>query len=236
MTPIEGNLCPVCGERMFSFSIAETEVHAGPASEPCGLCRRAVPAYARAVAYGSFENTLRDAIHLLKYARVLPAADFLGGKLSVAMAQLPAPDETRWVVVPVPLHRTKLRQRGFNQSELIARAVLKRQPASVGLRLNTNILARQRETASQAGLTRHQRRENLRGAFVVRDPSALRNRDVLLVDDVFTTGTTVSECARVLLRAGVRRVWVATVARTLKADRIRAEGITNGMAAREAAA
>ncbi len=75
---------------------------------------------------------------------------------------------------------------------------------------------RRRETGSQIGLTRHQRRENLRGAFSVSDPTRILNRDVLLLDDVYTTGTTASECARVLLRAGAARVWVATVARTLK--------------------
>jgi hypoxanthine-guanine phosphoribosyltransferase len=75
---------------------------------------------------------------------------------------------------------------------------------------------RRRETGSQIGLTRHQRRENLRGAFAVSDPTRVLNRDILLVDDVYTTGTTASECARVLLRAGAARVWVATVARTLK--------------------
>jgi hypoxanthine phosphoribosyltransferase len=75
---------------------------------------------------------------------------------------------------------------------------------------------RRRETGSQIGLTRHQRRENLRGAFAVSDPTQILNRDILLIDDVYTTGTTASECARVLLRAGAARVWVATVARTLK--------------------
>jgi predicted amidophosphoribosyltransferase len=82
--------------------------------------------------------------------------------------------------------------------------------------LCTGVLLRHRETGSQIGLTRHQRRENLRGAFVVTDPTQIAKRDILLVDDVFTTGTTASECARVLLRAGAARVWVATVARTLK--------------------
>jgi phosphoribosylpyrophosphate synthetase len=75
---------------------------------------------------------------------------------------------------------------------------------------------RRRETGSQIGLTRHQRRENLRGAFAVSDPTRILNRDILLVDDVYTTGTTAAECARVLRRAGAARVWVATVARTLK--------------------
>jgi predicted amidophosphoribosyltransferase len=78
------------------------------------------------------------------------------------------------------------------------------------------ILLRHRETGSQIGLTRHQRRQNLRGAFTVKDATQIVNRDVLLVDDVYTTGATASECARVLRRAGAARVWVATVARTLK--------------------
>jgi ComF family protein len=172
------------------------------------------------VAYGVFEDAMRQTIHLLKYDRVIPAADFLGGKLSVVLSQLPASGKAGWSVIPVPLHSGKLRQRGFNQAELIARAALQRETAPAHFRLQTTILARHRETAPQAGLTRHQRRENIRGAFVVRDASAVEGRDVLLVDDVFTTGTTVSECARVLLRAGAGRVCAATVARTLKADRI----------------
>ena len=80
------------------------------------------------------------------------------------------------------------------------------------------MLVRQRETGSQIGLTRHQRRENLRGAFAVIDPALIAQRIILLVDDVVTTGTTASECARVLRRAGAARVWVVTVARTLKTN------------------
>ena len=78
------------------------------------------------------------------------------------------------------------------------------------------MLLRHRETGSQIGLTRHQRRENLRGAFAVTDAERIAGRDVLLVDDVFTTGTTAFECAQVMRRAGAKHVWVATVARTLK--------------------
>ena len=80
------------------------------------------------------------------------------------------------------------------------------------------MLERRRETQSQIGLTRHQRRENIRGAFAVARPEEIAGREVLLVDDVFTTGTTVSECARILRRAGASKVWVATVARTLKTE------------------
>jgi ComF family protein len=122
-------------------------------------------------------------------------------------------------MVPVPLHRSKQRQREFNQTELIARAALKLLPANV-VRLESSLLERRRATQSQIGLSSHQRRENLRGAFMVCRPSDVRGRTVLLVDDVFTTGTTVSECAGVLRRAGASKVWVATVARTLKHDTV----------------
>jgi ComF family protein len=119
-------------------------------------------------------------------------------------------------VVPVPLHKRKQAQRGFNQAEMIARAAVKQLSNRQRFVLTTGVLLRQRETGSQIGLTRHQRRANLRGAFAVSDPTRIANRDILLIDDVFTTGTTASECARVLHRAGASRVWVATVARTLK--------------------
>ena len=193
------------------------------------LCRRAAPAYARAVAYGAFEDTLRETIHLLKYDCAHPAAKFLGDRLSIALAHLSPPDASGWLVIPVRLHVRKLRQRGFNQSELIARAACRRSPVVVSL--NAKCLVRQRETASQAGLTRPQRRENLRGAFAVRDADAVRGRNVLMIDDVFTTGTTISECARVLRRAGAASVYAARVARALKADRIGSWKISEAKAA-----
>jgi ComF family protein len=131
------------------------------------------------------------------------------------------------------LHSRKRRQRGFNQTELIARAALKCEP-SRRLELKP-VLDRTRETQSQIGLSSHQRRENLRGAFAVSKPEEIRGREVLLVDDVFTTGTTVSECARVLRRAGATKVYVATVARTLKMEaqsaRLEPEAVAMTMAA-----
>jgi ComF family protein len=192
----------------------------GDGGEPrCGLCRRLEPPFARATAYGSYEGGLRDLIHLLKYDQVRPAANVLGRMLREAIADLDASiGGAEVLVVPVPLYSRKLRQRGFNQSELIARAALKLSSAGDRLTLDSAVLVRCRETQAQTGLTRHQRRENIRGAFAVAKPDAVTGREVLLVDDVFTTGTTVSECARILRRAGASRIWVATVARTLKAD------------------
>jgi ComF family protein len=212
ISPIAGGVCVICGERMFSpyaFGVA--------GDSRCGLCRRIEPVFVRAAAYGSYESGLRELIHLLKYGGVRPAADVLGRMLTEAIAGL-APEFPAGsaVVVPVPLHRARLRQRGFNQAELIARAALKLHPGQDRLRLCATALERKRETTSQIGLTSHQRRENLRGAFAVAEPEVVKDRDVLVVDDVYTTGATVSECARVLRRAGATRVWVATVARTLK--------------------
>jgi ComF family protein len=213
MLPISGGVCATCGERLFSpYAVA------GATGEPrCGLCRRVEPAFARAAAYGSYESGLCELIHLLKYGGVRPAANVLGRMLAEAIAML-APEfpADSVVLVPVPLHRAKLRQRGFNQAELIARAAMKISPARDRLLLCAGVLERKRETASQIGLTTHQRRANLRGAFEVAQPEVVKGREVLVVDDVYTTGATVSECARVFRRAGATKVWVTTVARTLK--------------------
>lgn len=210
--PMAGGLCSICGERLmgpYPVSIGSEAL--------CVLCRRLEPPYLKASAYGSYESGLRELIHLLKYDGVRPAANVLGRMLAEAIVPLqPHFAAGQVLVVPVPLHAGKWRQRGFNQAELIARAALKLEP-SRRFELKP-LLDRTRETQSQIGLSRHQRRENLRGAFAVKTPEEVRGLEVLLVDDVFTTGTTVSECARVLRRAGATKVYVATVARTLKME------------------
>ncbi len=180
----------------------------------CPVCRRIDRPFERAVAYGSYEGGLRELVHLLKFHGVKPAANVLGTMLGEAIGKLDIGDTI--LVIPVPLYRAKRRQRGFNQAEMIARAAIKATSLRDRLQLATDILARTRDTHSQIGLTSHQRRENLRGAFSVARATEVTGREVLLVDDVYTTGTTASECARVLRRAGAAKVFVATVARTLK--------------------
>src|SRR5438093_8414464 len=212
MRPIVGGVCSICGEGLVSPS-----AFSGEHSEPrCGLCRRLEPPFAKAAAYGSYDGGLRELIHLLKYEQVRPAAGALGRMLVEAISTLAMGSEAI-VVVPVPLHRRKLRQRGFNQAELITRAALKH-IGGERVALKPGLLKRRRETQSQIGLTRRQRRENMRGAFAVAHPYAVKGQEILIVDDVFTTGTTVSECARVLRRSGASKVYVATVARTLKPE------------------
>jgi len=214
---IEGAVCSVCGERLmtpFALGVRTGDGTDGTEEVRCGLCRKLAPPFVKAVAYGSYDGGVRELIHLLKYEQVRPAAAVLGRLLAEAVSGLESLGIERLVVVPVPLHARKLRQRGFNQSELIAQEFIRL--ASENMTLHSRVLQRRRETESQIGLTRHQRRENIRGAFIVARPQEIAGREILLVDDVFTTGTTVSECARVLLRAGASKVFVATVARTLK--------------------
>ena len=214
--PLQGAYCAVCGEGLH----IPMRLDAGGGSNDdvrCLLCQRIDPPFERAVAYGSYEGELRDLIHLLKFQQVRPAAKILGRMLAETMARLEQVMPVgKIAVVPVPLYAGKRAQRGFNQAEMITRAALKRISRPERFALCAGVLLRRRETGSQIGLTRHQRRQNLRGAFAAKDGTQIQKRDVLLIDDVLTTGTTASECARVLLRAGAARVWVATVARTLK--------------------
>jgi ComF family protein len=130
---------------------------------------------------------------------------------------LPIEPNTEVLVIPVPLYRTKRRQRGFNHAERIATGLadeLRRSDRRHRWLMARAVLRRRRATDTQSRLSPQGRRRNLRGAFAVRDADRIRDRVVLLVDDIYTTGATASACSRVLLRAGAKAVWVATVART----------------------
>lgn len=208
--PVRGRVCSICGERVLtSYALPDDD-----GLVRCPVCRRVERPFERALAYGSYDGGLRELVHLLKYNGVRPAAGVLGRMLAEAIGKVqPSFGQEDVLLIPVPLYKGKRRQRGFNQAELISRAALNHRGR---LRLATDLLVRTRDTHSQIGLTSHQRRENMRGAFAVTRAAEVTGREVLLVDDVYTTGTTVSECAKVLRRAGAERVWVATVARTLK--------------------
>ena len=227
LRPLQGSYCTVCGEALHVSAYIDREetdrleADGIEVEARCLLCQLADPPFERAVAYGSYDGELRDLIHLLKFQQVRPASAVLGRMLAETIANLEQAMpvgtlfSSKIKVIPVPLYTRKQAQRGFNQAEMIARDALKRLLRPKRFDLCPGILLRRRETGSQIGLTRHQRRENMRGAFAVSDPTRILNRDILLIDDVYTTRTTASECARVLRRAGAARVRVATVARTL---------------------
>jgi ComF family protein len=206
LAPIRMAQCVLCGERL-----APAQLLVG--NGQCQACCEYPPNFDRAVSYGEYESGLRDLIHLLKYSGVIPAAKPLGKLLADSIEQLRLEDADT-LVIPVPLHSSKRRERRFNQAELIARAALKHLPSR--FELSRDVLRRERPTRSQVGLDREARIANMHGAFRVVAAQRIKGRIVVVVDDVMTTGTTVSECARVLKRAGAGKVFAATVARTLK--------------------
>ena len=163
---------------------------------------------------------MREAIHALKYDHLHPAAKGLGGMLAQAIAQLAGEAPAEMLVIPVPLHRSKFAQRGFNQSRSLAVQALqflRRTHPQWRLTLAPSTLMRLRATDTQAGLTPRQRRLNVRGAFSVSDPSLVTAQHILLIDDILTTGATARAAAQTLLKAGAASVWVATLARAQRA-------------------
>jgi ComF family protein len=180
------------------------------------MCQLAPPAFIRAVNFGVYDGAMRAAIHALKYDRIAPLARDLGALLAGAIAQLEPDAPADMLVVPVPMHRGRMAERGFNQARTLATEALRRLQTSHPawrFELSASSLVRQRSTQSQAGLTPRQRRQNLRGAFFVSEPDAVRGRHILLVDDIFTTGATARACSKMLVESGAASVRVATLAR-----------------------
>jgi len=180
----------------------------------CRECRMAQPAFDRAFSFGDYDGELRTLIQLLKFDGLAGASAVLGERLAEAVLQLEGTAAADLLVVAVPLFEARERQRGYNQSVLLAdRALarLRRVRPEWKLKAAHRALRRVRRTEAQYVLSKRERRVNLRGAFVVE--SDLRGKEVLLIDDIMTSGATARECARVLKAAGASRVWVATLAR-----------------------
>jgi len=155
-----------------------------------------------------YEKRSRDLVRSVKYQHQSPLVRQLidppGRKLINELAE---PD----LIIPVPLHLSRLRERGYNQSLLICRNLFAERKRDI----DPFILKRSRPTMSQTGMNGRERRRNLKNAFTVRNRERIRGRRIILVDDVFTTGTTVNECARTLYRAGAAQVDVLTLARVV---------------------
>lgn len=193
-------LCTVCGKPFLT---------AGGDDHLCGACMHKSPPFAEARSFGVYGGVLLDAIHLFKYRNQTA--------LSSVLCRLAAGHD--WggfdpkqydVMVPVPLFRGRLYERGFNQSMMLCRGLAD----AWGIEVEETGLKRTRHTAAQIRLTPAEREQNVRGAFGVTG-GAFRGRRVLLVDDVYTTGATVSECSRVLTAAGADAVGVITIARVV---------------------
>lgn len=194
-------LCSCCGRGLPD---------SGGGDHLCGFCLRQPPVYSRARAAVHYEDPVSHLLHQLKYAAdtsTLPALAQIMEPLVRELAQEFQPAGDR--VIPVPLFPARLKKRGLNQSLLLARIFF----PQAGEALLVDTLMRKRDTLPQTTLNGEARRKNLKAAFAVRNPAAVRGRRIFLVDDVLTTGTTVSECSRALLAAAAAEVCVLTVAR-----------------------
>lgn len=198
--PINTPVCPRCG-RPFESPIA---LVASP-GHLCGPCREKLPVFDRALSPYRFEGILAQAIHLHKYRKRVSLATPLADLMNVWLDRLPPTD----LVMPVPLHPSRLREREFNQSLLLADRVARK----LGVPLSFENLIRTRATRPQTEMNREDRARNVRKAFAVPKPGKVEGRRVLLVDDVLTTGATVNECAKTLRKVGVEFVAVLTLAR-----------------------
>ncbi len=198
--------CALCGRPFWVLDPGVVAAGDG-AIDRCGACRRRRPGFTYGRSAAVYEGAVREAVHALKFSGKSALAAPLGDLLLETCARgLPvAPD----LVVPVPLHPARERERGFNQAALLARRVAR----SLGIALDTRALRRLRPTRAQAELSGAERRANVRGAFAARARANLAGRHVLLVDDVLTTGATITACARAALNAGALTVGALTVAR-----------------------
>jgi ComF family protein len=196
---IRSPLCLLCGQ---PFS------EPGESDHICGACLLAGPAFSVARALGQYERVLMDVIHRFKYG----GKTSLGERLGEFMANFSYPSlviTDYSLIMPVPLHPRRLKQRGFNQAMILAREVSRR----FSLQLDFLSLQRTVFTEPQVGLGKDMRERNIRGAFHVADAGRIKGEKIILVDDVYTTGSTVKECARILLKNKAEKVAVLTLAR-----------------------
>lgn len=209
------HICDSCREKIRLVNQPHCTVCAIPfagagANHPCGNCIDTPPSFDVARAAVIYDGPGRELIHSFKYDYKThlrrPLAILTADALTGFVTSL-KPD----LLVPVPLHVKRLRSRGFNQAVLIGEMLA----AEWGISMERRVLQRIRWTEPQINLAAGQRKTNVKGAFAVADAEAVKNRTVLLFDDVYTTGSTVDECAKVLKRSGAGKVIVVTVARTV---------------------
>ncbi len=208
-TVISSPLCSCCG---IMFKSRQGQNHF------CGDCITQPKKFRIARAAVANNQQLMTIIHRFKYAGKIQIAGLLGGLMLNAYRRFW--DQEKFdLVLPVPLHTKKFRKRGFNQSYLLIHSWKSiSNPSAVELSaipVSTNVLIKNKATLPQTGLGRQQRLKNIKGAFRVRVPEKVNAKKVLLIDDVYTTGATVNECARVLLKAGAEIIDVLTVARAM---------------------
>lgn len=199
---IVDSMCQCCGRPFVSAAAAES------VQPLCRLCRVNFYAFDRARSFATYDDALSEAIVLLKYEQVTRLGSWFADRLAEIVFQA-AEDWKADIVVPVPLHVERQRERGYNQAELIARPLAKR----LNLKLDPRLLVRTKPRPAQLVLSRTEHWKSVRGAYATREGRKVDNLRVLLVDDVLTTGATLDACARALKRAGAGVILGLTVGR-----------------------
>ena len=198
-------LCSLCGRPIVSSAVTQ-----GITLPKCHFCRNDLYAFDFARSFGAYTPRMARAILLLKYGNVTPLGMWFARRLASLVQHQPqcfAVD----AVIPVPLDQGRLRERGYNQAELIAKPLAR----LLGIPYRTYLLVRTRPRPNQLRLTRRERWETVRGAYATHKTAKIDKLRVILVDDVFTTGATLDACSRALKGAGAARVVGLTVARAL---------------------
>lgn len=201
--------CPDCQKRVQSI--------ADPICDACGLpqvgsglcerCQQKPPAFKLLRSWAAFDNPVQGALHRLKYRRDIGMGEAISNQMSVFIRQLDWPVNT---LIPIPLGRNRLKERGYNQVAMVALPL----SIQLGLEYRPTALVRTRETRSQVGLSASERQENVSNAFLA-DRKKVNGRNILLMDDVSTTGATLSSAAEALYAYGAKDVFAVTIARAL---------------------
>ena len=204
---IQPPYCVRCGKPLPESAAAATV---------CGQCRQGAPQFDGARAVGWHTATLREAVLRFKFARrqrlAEPLAELLAERVGMEQTDPGGlPWESLTGVVPVVLHPRRRNWRGFDQAVLLSRRLAR----LADLPCREQVLVRSKDTAPQIGLTPTQRRDNMKDAFAVPQPQAVAGESLLLIDDVYTTGSTLNEAAKVLHRAGAESVWALTITRAV---------------------
>lgn len=209
--PWEGICCERCGLPIISERAAES------AQVLCGACRAGDHSFDLGRVFGIYRGSLRQLILQLKFRRRERLGTKLGSFLTRPLERLAVLAEVRSpLIVPVPLFQSRERERGFNQARLLAEGLIHqvaKSPGRTKLKVETRLLIRTRQTKPQAGLRFKARKENVKGAFAIAKPESLRGKRVILVDDVMTTGATLSACASALKKEGASKVFALALAR-----------------------
>ena len=204
-------LCDACWEQIEFLKSPWCQTCGLPRwSDICADCRERPPLFRKLRAVAFYEPTLREAIHLMKYEKKQTFSKHLIQLLQTHLpVDLPFTDYD--FLLPIPLHTNRFHQRGFNQAEQIAQGVAQ----VCGVPVRTDILFRIKDTAPLSSLGSHEERmKNIEGAFEVRSPDLIQNQKILLIDDIFTTGTTINETLKTLQVANPDCIDVLTLTRT----------------------